>query len=175
MKQIIMRRAAVYNGATLAEGTTYSVEDDVADSFVAQRYAIYGPLYDEASTVVLRAPPRATGNPVVTFWSSAFGAKSIQLWLTALAAGDVVVAAWSPVEADSAALLAQINLICNELESATPAPTSFVNVRVLPAPSVWVPFIWDAVSPIKTFGLVVCRLGAATGGTAQRAIAEIGY
>lgn len=174
-KQIIMRRAALHQGATLSVGTAYSLDDEVADFFVAQRYAVFGPIYDEASTAVLLARARATGNPTIQFWSSDYGAKSIQVLLTGLAAGDVVVAGWSAAMNDDTALGSLIDAVCDDIEAATPTALETVGVRVLPAANVWVPFIWDGVSRIKTFGLVVCKLGALTGATAQKAICEIGF
>jgi len=175
MKQIIMRRSALYQGTHLTAGQTYSVDDETAAQFVALRYAVFGPLYDEASTAVLLARARSNGNPTIQFWTSDFGAKSVQIYVPAIAAGDVVVAGWSAALNDVSALGALIDAVCDDLEAATPAAVEITNVRVLPEAARWISFMWDGIAPIKTIGLVVCKLGALTGATSQRSICEIGF
>lgn len=174
-KQITMRRSAVYLGATLAAGSTYEVDDATADALVAAKSAIFGPVYAEASTAILLARARSSGNPTIQFWSSDLGAKSLQVLLTGLAASDLVVAGWSSNSNDGVTVGALIDAVCDDIEASVPLVTQAVNVRVLPAANVWVPFLWDEVSRIKTFGLVVSRLGAATGATAQKAVCEISF
>lgn len=174
-KQITMRRNAFEGGSLREAGATYTVDDAIADAWIAKGWAIPGAIYGDQFSAPLAAPARATGNPTLVVTSSTAGYQAFQAVVPTLAAGDVVVIAWSRIEDDSAGLGAAIDAVCDQLEAASPPGTPVANTRIITASNQWIGAVWDEIDRIKSIAAVVCKLGATTGGTAQRVMLDLVY